>query len=317
MKLLCYAIGLIVAGSLCSVSIAQDAAPHGRPETTGELLHLWIGKAHLNPNSTGWGDSGDPEVRITEQFDGTLKIIYTSMKTQPTKTGSEINCDELIEIEVNLAAQLIIQVLDRDVISDDVLLEFHSPCNRLRTSLANGLIEQGGSNLVIKVIDPPGEYEITLLWSVICPIDAKKVGMRFIGDTPRALDYEDIMLHPFQTTEAVWQHTKNFAVDQASDALQHRVIVRVNKFDVFTSASSECSPPTGMYAEWRNSRFRIDWKPGDLVQVVFQDVDLSVNDVVFTLEDSSQSSISVLSGVLRGGSGSDSAVCFRCRQVAK
>ena len=174
MKLFHSAAGLIVAGSLCSVWIAQDATPHGRPETTGELLHLWIGKAHLNPNSIGWGDSSDSKVRITEQFDGTSKIIYTSMKTQPTKTGSEINCDELFEIKVNLVAQLFIQVLDRDVISDDVLLEFHSPCKRLRNSLATGLIEQGGSNLAIMVKDPPREYEITLFTPLICPIEAKK-----------------------------------------------------------------------------------------------------------------------------------------------
>ena len=174
MKLFHSAAGLIVAGSLCSVWIAQDATPHGRPETTGELLHFWIGKAHLNPNSIGWGDSSDSEVRITEQFDGTSKIIYTSMKTQTTKAGSEINCDELFEIKVNLVAQLIIQVLDRDVISDDVLLEFHSPCKRLRNSLATGLIEQGGSNLAIMVKDPPREFEITLFTPLICPIEAKK-----------------------------------------------------------------------------------------------------------------------------------------------
>jgi hypothetical protein len=163
MKLLHSAVGLIVAVSLCSVWIAQDATPHGRPETTGELLHLWIGKAHLNPNSIGWGDSSDSELRITEQFDGTSKIIYTSMKTQPTKTRSEFNCDELFEINVNLVAQLFIQVL-----------EFHSPYKRLRNSLATGLIEQGGSNLAIMVKDPPREYEITLFRPLICPIDAKK-----------------------------------------------------------------------------------------------------------------------------------------------
>jgi hypothetical protein len=279
---------------------------------SGTVYRVKLKRAKLNPDKIGpaWMEhGGQAQVRV---WSGD-RLVYSSPAKKADPPKHEFIFDDIFTFTRYPGETCKVELVDRDRWSDDLVLTKIS--SQPDNGLFIGLLEQDGSLVEFEKVVRSGVYLITLEKSYIANDDFLVAG----GQSNSSNNYErriNLMLKAMKAenkirdfSESLWDELKKEALKQTGDPMNQKIKILQNSKLVFDSASY---PPQKYQAVDWHIRFKINWKPDDLIEIFLYDEDSWGNpdDLIFKASSNTRESIELLNGTVWGGISGNSFIIF-------